>query len=720
MIKPLLRTLFRALFRLLYRVEIHGEAHYRDAGKRTLIVANHTSFLDAALIAAFLPDTVTFAINTHMERAWWLQPFLALVEALPLDPTNPLAVKSLITRLREDQPCMIFPEGRITVTGSLMKIYEGPGMIADKAGAALLPIRIDGAQYSPFSRLKGKVRIRWFPKIDITFLPPQHFHVDDALKGRKRRQAAGAKLYDVMTQMMFESSQTRLSLMEALINAAHVHGRGHRIAEDIERKPIGYGSFLTRAYTLGRHLARRFPGDTTFGLLLPSAVSASVAFFALQAEGKVAAMLNFTAGGAAMGNACKAAEVKIVLTSRRFIEKGKLETAMNELQATGIQLVYLEDEAKAITLGDKLMGLACSYAPSLHPVCISDPDKQAVILFTSGSEGTPKGVALSHASINANTAQLAARVDFGPQDIVFNALPMFHAFGLTAGTLLPILSGIRTFYYPSPLHYRIVPELVYDTNATILFGTDTFLAGYARFAHPYDFHSLRYIFSGAEKLKEETRKIYAEKFGVRIFEGYGATEAAPVISTNTPMQNRAGTVGRFMPSIAWKLEAAEGIEEGGRLWIKGPNLMLGYLRAENPGVLETLADGWYDTGDIVTVDELGFITIRGRLKRFAKIAGEMVSLASVEDAAGTLWPEHRHAAVSLPDPKKGEQIVLVTDREDATREALSAHFKSSRLPEIAAPRQIVAVARLPMLGTGKTDYGQVKKLAEGNMKDGSL
>jgi acyl-[acyl-carrier-protein]-phospholipid O-acyltransferase/long-chain-fatty-acid--[acyl-carrier-protein] ligase len=339
------------------------------------------------------------------------------------------------------------------------------------------------------------------------------------------------------------------------------------------------------------------------------------------------------------------------------------------------------------------------------------PESPAFILFTSGSEGTPKGVVLSHANIQANRHQLASRVDFGAQDTVFNCLPMFHAFGLTGGTLLPILSGIKTFYYPSPLHYRIVPELVYDTNATILFGTDTFLSGYARFAHPYDLHSVRYVFAGAEKLKEETRRLYGEKFGVRIFEGYGATETAPILTANTPMQHRAGTVGRFMPAIQWKLEPVAGIEAGGQLWVRGANIMLGYLRAEKAGVLQPPEDGWYDTGDIVTVDAEGFVTIQGRTKRFAKIGGEMVSLSAVEGAIAALWPNHAHAAVSVPDAKKGEQIVLLTTYREGTRDALIAHFRMQNISELSLPKKLLVVDAIPLLGTGKTNYQEAKRLA---------
>ena len=314
------------------------------------------------------------------------------------------------------------------------------------------------------------------------------------------------------------------------------------------------------------------------------------------------------------------------------------------------------------------------------------------MLFTSGSEGTPKGVVLSHRNLLANRHQLAAVVDFSPQDIVLNALPVFHSFGLTGGLLLPLLAGVRTFLYPSPLHYRTVPELAYGVNATILFGTDTFLAGYARVADNYDFYSVRYVFAGAERVKPETRRVWFEKFGIRILEGYGATETSPALAVNTPMHFKAGTVGRLLPGIEHRLEPVEGIDEGGRLFVRGPNVMLGYLRAEKPGVLEPPADGWYDTGDIVEIDAEGFVTIKGRAKRFAKVAGEMVPLGAVEDfVAQASGRDEQHAVVTVPDAKRGEQLVLVTERADATRAALATAAREAGLPEIFVPRAIVPV-----------------------------
>lgn len=713
----LVKNFFRTILRLLYRVKIIGLENYKAAGERVIIVANHTSFIDALLLAAFLPDRLTFAINTNTAKKWWIRLFMRLVNTFALDPTNPMAVKSLIEYVQKDKRCVIFPEGRITMTGALMKVYEGPGLIADKSAAQLLPIRIEGAQYTPFSRLRGKVHIHWMPTIRITIFPPQQIEIDGEVKGRKRRQQVGHKLYDLMSKIIFESSNYRKTLFTSLLEAKAIHGAHHKIMEDIERDPVNYHKFILHCYALGRTIAKQTEPGEYVGILLPNMVSTVTTFFAMQAFSRVPAMLNYSTGIHNVVLACQTAQLKTVYTSLKFIRLAKLMPMIDALKAIGVNVVFLENLSKQISTIDKFKSIFYAKFSRLSYRLIhlskkyaglNNADNPAVILFTSGSEGTPKGVVLSHSNIQANRYQLNACVDFNAHDVIFNALPIFHSFGLTGGMLLPLLSGVKTFFYPSPLHYRIVPELAYDTNATILFGTDTFLAGYAKYAHQYDFYSVRYVFAGAEKLREETRLNWMQKFGVRIFEGYGATEAAPVIAINTPMNNKAGTVGRILPGIQYKLRTEAGIEKGGILEIFGPNIMRGYFLSKEPGVLVAPENGWYDTGDVVTIDEDNFVTIVGRIKRFAKIAGEMVSLTMVEQQINKLWPEYQHAVVNIADPKKGEQIVLVTTNPDAAREEIIAHAKQNQMAEIAIPKKIKIVKTMPLLGTGKIDYVAVK------------
>jgi acyl-[acyl-carrier-protein]-phospholipid O-acyltransferase/long-chain-fatty-acid--[acyl-carrier-protein] ligase len=709
------------LFKTCYRVEVRGLDNYYLAGNRVLIVSNHTSFLDAALLAAFLPEKLTFAIDYQYAQKYWIKIFLKLVNTFPINPANAMAAKSLIEYLRENNRVVIFPEGRITVTGGLMKIYEGPALIADKAQAQLLPIRIDGAQYSPFSYLRGKVKIRWFPKITITILEPRTFDLPQSVTGRQRREQISEHLYDIMTDTLFLSSNLKETVFESLLTAKTVHGKNHIVVEDVERKPITYQRLILGSIVLGRRIAKTTQPGEYVGLMLPNSVGCVVTFFALQAHHRVPAMLNFTTGIQNLLLACQTAEIKYVYTSRRFIQLADLQSAADSLIAAGVKLIYLEDLRAKIDIGQKLWGKLFSYFPRYYYRFYNGinklneheiPEKPAVVLFTSGSEGTPKGVLLSHANIQANRFQMTARVDFNPTDRVFNALPMFHAFGLTAATLLPIVSGMRVFLYPSPLHYRIVPEACYETNSTITFGTDTFLAGYAKYAHPYNFYSIRYIFAGAEKLRDDTRNIWMQKFGIRIFEGYGATEASPVLSTNTAMQYKAGTVGRLLPCINYELRPVEGITDGAKLCISGPNVMLGYMFAHTPGVIQPLKDGWHDTGDIVSIDNEGFITIKGRAKRFAKIAGEMVSLTAIEDELYLLWPESQHAILSIPCSRKGEKIILVTNHKHALQKDLVEHFKTRGVADIAIPRKIIIQLKLPVLGSGKVNYQAVREIID--------
>jgi acyl-[acyl-carrier-protein]-phospholipid O-acyltransferase/long-chain-fatty-acid--[acyl-carrier-protein] ligase len=390
-----------------------------------------------------------------------------------------------------------------------------------------------------------------------------------------------------------------------------------------------------------------------------------------------------------------------------FVEKGHFESLIQTIEGVA-RVLYLEDIRATISFADKMKGLLRGSRQQIE----IDYNTPAAILFTSGSEGTPKGVVLSHRNLLANCAQSLTRVACNGSDKVFNALPVFHSFGLSAGLLMPLIAGVPVYLYPTPLHYRIIPELVYQSNATIMFGTDTFLAGYARVAHPYDFARVRLVLSGAEAVKERTRQLYMDRFGVRILEGYGVTETAPVLAINTPLANKAGSVGRLSPLMEARLEPVPGIDKGGRLYVRGPNVMLGYYRAEHPGVLEPPAAGWHDTGDIVEIDPQGFITIKGRAKRFAKIAGEMISLSAVEALAAELWPQLMTVVVSLPDQRKGERLVLLTTDANCKRDDFQKFARQKGATELMVPAEILVVSRIPLLGSGKPDYVACLELAK--------
>ncbi len=706
------RDFLSILYRAVYRLEVRGAEHFAQAGPNAIIALNHVSFLDAGLALSLLEKEPIFAIDHGIAQRWWVKPFLMLTRAMPLDPTKPMATRTLINAVKAGDTLIIFPEGRLTVTGSLMKVYDGAGLIADKTQAMVVPVRIDGLEATPFSRLsRQQVRRRWFPKVVVTVLEPVKLAVPPELKGKYRRQAAGAALYQIMSDLVFRTTSTDRTVFEAVVHAATVHGSRRVAVEDPVTGTLVYKKLLIGAAVLGRKLMPLAAEGKPLGVMLPNANGAAVTLLGLMSAGRIPAMINFSAGAANILAACKAAEIGTIVTARAFVEKGKLGGIVAQLAAT-MKIVYLEDVRPSITLADKLRGLL----DARTALVARKPDDPAVILFTSGSEGTPKGVVLSHRNMLANAAQAAARIDFGRTDKVFNVLPVFHSFGLTVGVVLPLVSGVRIYLYPSPLHYRIVPELIYEVNATILFGTDTFLAGYARSAHAYDFRSLRYILAGAEPVKESTRRTYMEKFGVRILEGYGVTETAPVLAINTPMFNRYGTVGRLMPGITARLEPVPGVENGGRLLVKGPNVMLGYLKVEHPGVLEPPPEGWHDTGDIVAIDAQGFVTIKGRAKRFAKIGGEMISLAAVETLAAELWPDALSAAATVPDPRKGEKLVLLTQKQGAKRADFQTYAKSRGASDLMIPAELMVLDKMPLLGSGKVDFVAVKKLV-GEMLD---
>ncbi len=712
--QDLLRSIGTLLFRLFYRVEVKGLEHLREAGSRAVVISNHVSWLDGQLLATFLPPDTAYAVHSAEMQRPLVKLFSRIFRMLPLDPANPMALRGLIQAVEEGRQVVIFPEGRISTTGGLMKIYEGPGVIAHKADAPIVPVFIRGAERARFfSRQPHRQRLRLFPRITITIQPPVRMDAPEGLRGAALRDHLANRLYDVMTQAAFRSTPWRRHLMEAVIDVKRDHGAKRRVLEDIQRTPLTSARLLAGAYILGGKLAELTPGEKTVGVLLPTSAGCLVTLLGLLARGRTPAMLNFSTGALNMAAACKAARVKTIVTSRRFVEQGGLEDMVETLSQQA-RIIWLEDVRETITLKDKLAGLLLAklgHAGLKLAGADLDPDSAAVILFTSGSEGVPKGVVLTHANVLSNAWQVLSIIDLNASDTVFNALPMFHALGLSAGVFLPLVAGSRLFLYPSPLHYKIIPELVYDTDATVFFGTDTFLQGYARNAHPYDFYNVRYVVAGAERVKEETRKVWMEKFGLRIYEGYGATETSPVLSVNTPMHFRSGTVGRLLPDVEHRIEPVEGIEEGGRLVVKGPNVMKGYLRADEPGVIEAPADGWYDTGDIVSIDAQGFVTIQGRAKRFAKIGGEMVSLTAVENAIGHAFPDAAHAVVSVADPRKGEKLVLITTDEALERKKLARALKEQGAPELWIPREILHVEEIPVLGSGKTDYVSLQQMA---------
>jgi acyl-[acyl-carrier-protein]-phospholipid O-acyltransferase/long-chain-fatty-acid--[acyl-carrier-protein] ligase len=704
------RILLRPILKILFRVTVSGPTN-GFKNERTLIVANHESFLDGLLLAVFLPVAATFVVHTQVTKSALSRFILRFVPHLVVDSASPLAMKLIVRLVESGRPVVIFPEGRLTITGSLMKVYDGAGFVAARAGATVVPVYIAGAGRSYFGRLAGIYPRKVLPKISITIQPSREIAMPSLPSAKLRRRRAGELMRRILLDMLVATRPQR-TLFEAFLDAKDTFGPHYRLVEDTRMEEESYGSLLRMSLALARVLSRITGPGEIVGVLTPNAAPTLAVILAMSATKRIPGLLNYTAGAEGLKAACVAAGIRNIVASRVFIDKARLSSVVGQL--SDIRIHYLEDLKASIGVSDKIWVMWHERFPNAMAVRQA-PDDAAVVLFTSGSEGKPKGVVHSHASILSNVAQIRALADFTPLDKFMISLPLFHSFGLTCGAIMPLVSGCKVFLYPSPLHYRIIPELVYDRNCTVLFGTSTFLANYGKFAHPYDFGRLRYVVAGAEKLSDDVRQLWIEKFGIRVLEGYGVTECAPVVAVNVPMASRTGSVGQLVPGMQYELERVPGIDTGGILHVSGPNVMKGYLLYDRPGELvapKSLREGWYGTGDIVFIDEDDFVHIRGRVKRFAKIAGEMISLEVVERIAATARPGFIHAASTRSDALKGEAIVLFTTAPDLSRESLLAAAKNLGTPELAVPKVIVHLADIPMLGTGKTDYVRLKELAE--------
>ncbi|MDD9269777.1 AMP-binding protein [Paenibacillus sp. GCM10023248] len=712
MIKWLFITLLRLLLPLLrpvvlasFRVQVKGMERL-VLSEKTVLVPNHVSLLDAALLALILPKEVAFVVNTRIAKRFaWLLHFRAHI---PVDPLNPYSVRKMLKTVQSGTPLVIFPEGRITTTGGMMKLYGGIGYIAVRSQARMVPVALNGLEHSKLSYLRGKIKQIWFPAVTISIGEAFQVAVDEKLTRRAQKERATDEIGSRMQSHLLDSRmKPQINLFNELLLAARQHGYGTIICEDVMADAaLSYRKLLLSTYTIARRLEQELSGQKRAAVLLPNAAAHAVTLFALFRLGITPAILNYSAGKQAMLDACETASATTIITSRAFVEKADL-AGFIEGAGSLHTIIYLEDMKTTIGFAHKWRGLLDWIRKTEGPV---GQDANEVVLFTSGSESKPKGVVLTHRNIYANIQQAKVAIAFNASDVVLGAMPMFHSFGLTAGTMLPILSGMKVVMYPNPLHYKVIPEIVYDRNITILFGTSTFLAAYARTAHAYDFAcALKYVVAGAEKLKEEVRQTWADKFGIRILEGYGTTETAPVISLNTPMYVRKGTVGRVLPGMQIRIEKVDGIEKGGHLLVKGPNVMKGYL-IHGQGFVP--CPEWYSCGDVVQMDSEGFLTIQARLQSFAKIGGEKVSLPMVEELVAASLPPHALcAAIAVPDTRKGERIVVYHNNPSVQLHALREAMKGQGHPSIYMPSELRFVEQLPLLGSGKIDYVTIKRRA---------
>jgi acyl-[acyl-carrier-protein]-phospholipid O-acyltransferase/long-chain-fatty-acid--[acyl-carrier-protein] ligase len=710
-----MRALLRFLLRLLYRFRCCNEAILDTPGP-LLLVANHVSWWDWLLLGVCLEPDWRFVVPTQSGEASWIARRVLGRRALAVDLHSSFAVKRLTEYLDNGGRLMWFPEGRLSRTGSLMKFFDGTGLLLSRTRARLIIAYIRGAERLPFS--PNPSRKRWFPRLTIRFsqllTPPRD--QDHTPESRSR-------LSDwLRAQMLRQQFETELELSPATLPAAIRAAAGHRLGrvvlQDSTLRPLSYRRLLVGAELLSGCWKTSLR-DARVGLLLPNVNALPLTLLSVWAANKIPAILNYSLGPASLLACMRLAGVSQIITSRAFVAHLKLE--LEPFRREGVQFLFLEDARESISAWDRLRASARALLRRPRVQGCWQPSDIAVILFTSGSESEPKGVELSHRNLLANIWQMVSVIDLLETDRFFNALPLFHSFGLTVGLLLPLVRGVFVFLYVSPLHFRIVPAAFYNLDCTVLFGTNSFLAGYARKAHPYDFHRLRYVFAGAEKLQEMTVNVWMRKFGVRILEGYGATECSPCVSVNLPSHPQPGSVGQLLPGIDYRLEPVEGLASNGsngegrvgRLFVRGPNIMRGYVNADANARFQSLG-GWYDTGDVIQVDAGGTLYVLGRLKRFAKVSGEMVSLAAVEDALAAGFAQFGLkfgiAILTRPDEVRGERLIAVTNEPAVTLEAVRETMRSRGFSNLAVPREVRLVTELPRLGTGKINLRELERM----------
>jgi acyl-[acyl-carrier-protein]-phospholipid O-acyltransferase/long-chain-fatty-acid--[acyl-carrier-protein] ligase len=693
-------------FKLAYRIQDHDVADARRTDVPVVFVVLHESRLDPALMLSLLPDDTLHILDEYSARAAWLEPWRDLARTMTFNASHVFVSRRLVRVLKRKGHIAVYLPADIEPDTRTFRLYRAISRIAAQGGAMIVPLLVDGARQSRFSLADPKdAPRRLFPRLRVTALPGMAMPELMALTGPGTINGSNA-LFDRMAELRLKAGRPDLTLFQSVRASADRYGVDAPIVEDTMSGAMSYRRLLMAARIFAGRFARMTAPGEAVGLLLPNSNAIAISALGLASAGRTVAMLNYTAGPAAITAAVRIVPLRLVVSSRVFVEKAGLAEVVAAAEAGGARIIWVEDLRVGIGRFD--MGVAALFWRS--PVARQDATQPALIMYTSGSEGAPKAVVLTHANLVANARQVEARIAVGPRDKLINVLPVFHCFGLTGGLVLPLLAGVPVMLYPSPLHTKIIPRLTAKIGATILFGTDTFLSAYARTASDKDFSSLRLAVAGAEPLRSTTRQVWRDRFGVAILEGYGLTEAAPVVAVNTATHNRDGTVGRLLPGMRARIEPVEGIADGGRLHVSGPNVMSGYITADRPGVLQHLATGWHDTGDIVSVDREGYLTIRGRARRFAKIAGEMVSLAMVEMLAASAWSDGMHAAVAVPDPKRGERILLVTTEAGLIVEEFARVLREAGLPDIAVPHEIVVVAEMPLLATGKIDHAGVGSL----------
>jgi len=719
----LVRFIIVLLARFCYRIKVFGSENVPAEGG-ALLVSNHVSWADAILLAAAQPRRIRFLVDREIARIWWLRPFCRLMHTIPISTDDP--PKKIMESLRQARQAIrdgsivcIFAEGGITRTGMLGQFKSGFEKIMKNTPYSVIPVYIGGAWGSILSYYHGQL----LSKLPRRFPYPVSIHFGKAMPASSNAVEIRQAVMELSCDHFNSLKPHRRSLGVHFVQSARRHWFKRFIA-DATGRSLKYGQALTATVALSDELEKITRGEKNVGVLLPPSCGAALANFAIALLGKVCVNLSYAISEDTRDYIIDQSRLKCIISTRSFVEKIGMDR-----ETPG--LVFLEDIIKRITPAAKVKSFikACLLprrilAHARH----FNADDPATIVFSSGSTGLPKGVMLSHHNIISNIEGARMIFRIFPNDMLCSGLPFFHSFGLTFTLWLPVMTGVSSMYVPNPLDGRLVAQSVREQKTTILFATPTLLMNYLRRAEPDDFATLRLAFTGAEKLRTRLADSFEKKFGIHPLEGYGTTELSPLVSLNVPhaeaggirqVGHKPGTVGHPIPGVAVRIVDPQDKTplthgEAGLLLVKGPNMMSGYLNmpAETAQVIQ---DGWYNTGDIATMDADGFLTITDRLSRFSKIGGEMVPHLKIEevylDALGT--HEHVVAVTSIGDDRKGEQLVVLYVPSACDADTLHEIISNADMPNVFKPKRnnYIAVEAIPVLGTGKLDIMGLRRLA---------
>jgi acyl-[acyl-carrier-protein]-phospholipid O-acyltransferase / long-chain-fatty-acid--[acyl-carrier-protein] ligase len=710
--------------RCFYRIKTHGADKLPAGG--FLLLPNHVTWVDAIVLQMACPRRIRFIMDADIYKQPLLNPIFRLLGVIPISPRKAKdAVRTAVEHIERGEIVCIFPEGELTRSGSLLRLRRGFELIARGAGAPVVPVWFDQLWGSIFSFYGGK----FFKKIPRKIPYPVTVAFGEPLPPEQAEIALVRQRLLDLGEFCYEQRP----ILRGHLGLACLRGLKHRqldtaVIDGMDGSRLTHGMLLAAGLALAGHLRANCP-NKRIAIVLPPGRGAIVANLAVVLAGKVPVNLNFTAGRSSIEAAVRMAEVEHVVTASAFEKKLKdFPWPKNVLHIEKI----LPRLKKKIALWRTLVLLAPWRLLRLLARVPAEGDREeAVLLFTSGTAGEPKGVVLSHHNILANVSQFSLMLSLHREDAVLAALPFFHSFGCTVTLFYPMIEGIRAITYPNPLEIGKTAELIHKHRVTLFVATPTFLRGYLRKAEPEQLESLKLIVTGAEKLPRDVADAFEEKFGKKVLEGYGLTETAPVASVNLPEpkptrpgepvqpSSRAGSVGKLAPGIAAHIRDPDtgellSLHDSGMLWLRGPNIFEGYL-GDPKRTAEVIQDGWFKTGDLARFDEDGFLYIEGRISRFSKIGGEMVPHETLETKicqAMEFASEHERviAVVGVPDEAKGEALVLLSAR-DIELADLRRKLSDAGIANLWIPKKIRRVDAIPVLGTGKLDLKRCKEMA---------